>query len=185
MEIIKKNNLKEIFTALKKGAVLVFPTDTVYGLICDAANKKAVEKIFKVKKREKTKPLGIFVKSVNDINKFAILGKDQSVIFKDNKITGILKTRKKNLSKLVYKKNTIGIRIPKYKLLNTILDKFNRPLAQTSANISGKPATTKIKYILRQFKNEDVLIVDVGDLPKNKPSSIIDLTDNNINIIRK
>ena len=128
---------------------------------------------------------GIFVKNIKVIKKFAIVGLQEEDVLKDNKITGILKSRKKILSRLVYKKNTIGIRIPKYKLLNLILNKFNKPLAQTSANISGMPATTKIKDILRQFKNEDVLVVDVGNLPKNKPSAIIDLTNSNIKIIRK
>lgn len=184
MEIIKKNNIKEIITALKKGAVLVLPTDTVYGLICNASNNIAVAKIFKIKKREKSKPLGVFVKDIKSAKKLAIIDKAEKFL-KNNKNTVILNVKKKNLSNLVYKNNTIGIRIPKYKLLNLVLNKFNKPIAQTSANISGRPATVKINNILKQFKNTDVLIVDVGNLPKNKPSAIIDLTNNNIKIIRK
>ena len=66
MQIIKKEkiNLKEIVKMIKQGKVLVFPTDTVYGLVCDATNKKAVEKIFKIKKRSKKKPIPIFVKNL-------------------------------------------------------------------------------------------------------------------------
>jgi L-threonylcarbamoyladenylate synthase len=185
MQIIKKNNIKEIITALKKGAVLVFPTDTVYGLICDAGSRKAVSTIFRIKKRDKSKTLGIFVRDVKSASKIAFVGKNEAEILGDNTTTLILEAKKKTLSKLVYKRNTIGIRIPKYKLLNLVLEKFNKPIAQTSANISGEKATVKIKDILMQFRDEDISVVDVGDLPKNKPSAIIDLTDNNIKIIRK
>ena len=186
MKIIQgnKKNIKEIITALKNGAVLVLPTDTVYGLVCDATNKKAVSKIYKIKKRDKAKPLGIFVKSIKYVKKFSFINKDQEKILEDNKITVILKSKGRVFSNLVYKNKTIGIRVPKYKLLNCILDKFKNPIAQTSANISGKSATIKIKDILKDFKNEDVLVVDTGNLPKAKPSTIIDLSNNNIKIIR-
>ena len=98
MEIIKKNNISEIITALKNGAVLVFPTDTVYGLICDAGNKKAVDKIYSIKKREKSKPLGVFVKDIKTIKNLAFIDSEKELIFKDNKITFILDAKKKNLS---------------------------------------------------------------------------------------
>lgn len=186
MEIIKLSEVKvgRLITALENGAVLVLPTDTVYGLVCDAGNEKAVEKIFEIKKREKSKPLAIFVKDIKTAKKFAFINKNQEDFLKDNKITAILKAQKEVLPKLVYKGGTIGIRIPKYDLLNEILNKFENPLAQTSANISGNPATTGIADILEQFKEEDIIIVDAGDLPKNETSTIIDLTDK-IKVIRK
>ena len=64
MEIIKKNksNMGKVISALKNGAVLVLPTDTVYGLVCDATNKKAVEKIYKIKNRPRFNPLPVFIK---------------------------------------------------------------------------------------------------------------------------
>jgi len=187
MQTIKQDkiNIGKIVAALKNGAVLVCPTDTVYGLVCDASNEKSVEKIFEIKKRDKSKPLGIFVKDIKAAKKLAFADKNQESFLKDNEITAILKAKKPVLSELVYKNKTIGIRIPNYKFLNLILEKFNKPLVQTSANISGKETTVKIKNILKQFKTQEVIIVDGGDLPKNKPSTIIDLTNNNINILRK
>ncbi|MFA6190539.1 MAG: L-threonylcarbamoyladenylate synthase [Candidatus Staskawiczbacteria bacterium] len=186
MEIIKKNknNINKIITALKKGAVLVFPTDTVYGLVCDASNKKAVEKIFKIKKRDKSKPLGVFVKDIKTAFKIAVVKKEYEKFLKNNKNTVILKSRLRQGFGGRSKK-TIGIRIPKYKFLNLILDEFKKPIAQTSANISGKPATTKIKEVLKQLGKENILIIDAGDLIKNKPSAIIDLTGAKNKIIRK
>lgn len=186
MKLIQQNkkNIKEILTALKNGAVLVLATDTVYGLVCDARNNPAVEKIFEIKKRDKQKVLGIFVKNIPAAKKITVVKKKYEKFLSDNKTTSILQAKEKKLSKLVYKENTIGIRIPDYQFLNLILNKFNKPLAQTSANISGSPATTKIKEVLEQFKAEDVVIVDAGDLPETKPSQVIDLTQKHLTRIR-
>lgn len=190
MEIItaKKQNLKITLSALKDGEILVCPTDTVYGLICDASNSRAVEKIFRIKSRPRTKPLPVFVKDIKMAKNYAFLDGKQEEFLENNKITVILKAKKPHkLSPLVYKKGTIGIRIPKYKFLNSVLDKFGKPLAQTSANISGAPATTKIKEVLEQFKNKKLkpdLIVDAGDLPESRPSKVIDLSGAKVKILR-
>jgi len=178
-----ENNIKEIIAALKNGAVLVLPTDTVYGLVCDAKNKKAVEKIFDIKDREKTKPLAVFVKSIEMAKEIAEINKPAEEFLKDSKTTVVVKAKDRRLSDLVYKDGTIGIRIPDYRFLNLILDEFNAPLAQTSANVS-EGALTEIAKIRFQFGSEEVLIIDAGDLPKRNASSIIDLTKDAIKIIR-
>ncbi|MCX6722243.1 MAG: L-threonylcarbamoyladenylate synthase [Candidatus Staskawiczbacteria bacterium] len=191
MKIIKenKNNIKEIITALKNGAVLVCPTDTVYGLICDAGNEKAVEKIFSVKNRDKSKPLLAFVESISGAKKIAEVNEKQEEFLKKNwpgKVTVVLKA-KKGLSALVRKENTVGVRIPNYKFLNLILETFGKPLAQTSANISGDSAITEINEVLKQFEAKERqpdIIIDAGNLPKSEPSTIIDLTSKNKKIIR-
>ena len=186
IKINPKNPEKEIIQKaveiIKKGGVAVFPTDTVYGLLADARNEKAVAKIFKIKRRPKTKPLAIFIKDIKMARKYAFISKKQENFLKKNwpgKLTVILKS-KNNLSEGVGAENkTIGIRIPDYKLINLLFEKINFPVAQTSANISGNEATTKIKEVLRQFigrKTEPDLIINAGDLRQNQPSKIIDLT---------
>ena len=186
MEVIKlgQKAVNKTANILKNGGVAIFPTDTVYGFLADAGNKKAVEKIFKIKKRARSKPLPVFVKDIKAAKELAEITKDQEKILKKHwpgKYTFILKLKaSKNLSKLVIgKNNTIGIRIPKYKFLNDLLKKINKPLAQTSVNISGKPEIKKIKEIIAKFadnKNKPDLIIDGGDLLKSKPSKIVDLT---------
>lgn len=187
MKIIQadKKNIKEITAALENGAVLVLATDTVYGLVCDALNAKAVEKIFEIKKRDRQKPLGVFVKNLESAKEIAVVKKEHENFLNDNKITSILPAKNKSLSPLVYKNNTIGVRIPKYEFLNLVLNEFNKPIAQTSANISGEQASNKISDIIFQFKNEDILVIDSGDLPDCQASAIMDLTNNGIKIIRK
>jgi len=178
----QKNIIQKAAEIIKKGGVTVFPTDTVYGLLADARNEKAIYKIFKIKKRLKTKPLGIFVKNMEMAKKYAFIDTKQEKFLKKNwpgKITAILKS-KNNLPKgLAAGSRTIGIRISDCELIDSLFEKINFPLAQTSANISGKEATTKINEVLEQFTGEKTkpdLIINAGDLFKNKPSKIVDLT---------
>jgi len=182
--------LKITTRSIKKGEIIVCPTDTVYGLCSDALNKKAVKRIFTIKKRPKGKPLPIFVKDIKMARKFAKIDKNQEKFLKNPKITLVLEIRnKKNFPKgIVSQDNKIGIRAPNYNFLNVLLKKLNLPLAETSANISGKPASTKIKEVLKQFKNQKHqpdLIIDAGNLKKAKPSKVIDLTGSKPRILRK
>lgn len=172
MEIVKPS-LKKAVKAIREGKILVCPTDTVYGLVCDAANKKAVEKLFKIKKRPRGKPIPIFVRDIKMAKKLAKIDKEQELFLKQvwpGKVTVVLKS--KNQDK-------IGLRIPNYKWLLGLAEQLNRPLTGTSANISGRPASTKIKEVLRQFrgqKHQPDLVINAGDLKKSKPSTVIDLT---------
>lgn len=185
-----KKIIKEATKAIKKGKIVVCPTDTVYGLLCDARNKKAVEKLFKIKKRKKEKPIPIFVKGIEAAKKLAQIDKKQEKFLKSawpGKVTAILK-RKGKIKLYGIDKKTIGLRIPKYKLVNILLKKLNRPLTGTSANISDNPPSTKIKEVLPQFKNQKLkpdLVLDAGDLKPSKPSTVIDLTEKKIKILRK
>jgi len=183
--------IKEVVEIIKAGGVIVCPTDTVYGLICDAANKRAVERIFKIKKRPKGKPIPIFVKNIKMAKKFVKLNKKQEKFLKNNKITAVLKV--KNQAKKVFpggiisSEDKIGIRIPNYKPINNLFKKLKFPLTGTSANISGKLAPTRIKEVLKQFQKEKIqpdLILDAGNLKPSKPSMVIDLTNKTPKILR-
>ncbi len=184
-----KDEVSLIVKYLQEGKVLVVPTDTVYGLVCDATNEEAVEKIFSIKKREKSKPLLVFVRDVEMAEKYAEVGDIQKEFLSKNwpGDTSVVLRAKDGLSKLVYKNGTIGLRQPNHGLIAMVLEEFKKPLAQTSANISGQPATVKIEEILRQFESQNVqpdLVVDAGDLLEKKPSKIVDFTEEARKIIR-
>ena len=177
--------------SIKQGEVVVCPTDTVYGLIADATNEKAVKKLLKIKKRNTQKPIPIFVKDIKIAKKFALINKNQEKFLKkvwSGKVTVVLK-RKGKLPRILFRnKKTIGLRIPDYKIINQLLLIINRPLTGTSANISGQPPSTKIKEVISQFKNQKFqpdLIIDAGNLPKSKPSIVLDLTTSPTKILRK
>jgi L-threonylcarbamoyladenylate synthase len=190
METIRqsKKALGKAVLLIKKGRVIICPTDTVYGFLADAASKKAVGDIFKIKKRPTSKPLPVFIKDIKTAKKLAFIKKEEEKILKKywpGKYTFVLK-RKKGVKLYGVDENTIALRIPKYKFLNDLLKKINKPLVQTSVNVSGKQPLTKIKDIQETIEGMDfeILIINGGDLKRVKPSKIIDLTSKALTIIR-
>ena len=178
---------------LARGQTVVCPTDTVYGLLADATNEKAVERVFEIKKREKKKALPVFIKDIETAKKYVIMDKDMKMFLEEiwpGKITVALKIKKNSgLPKIVYaNKKTLGLRIPDCKIVNQILDKFGKPLIATSANISGKPSSVKIEEIYNSFQDQEIrpdLILNCGNLPNSNPSSVIDFSNDKPKIIRR
>lgn len=184
MEVVTINNKKSLIQAvdfINRGGVVVCPTDTIYGFLASAENKKAVNKIYKIKNRPRSKPLPVFVKDFKMAKSLAEIDKNQEKIIKKywpGKYTFVL--HKKN------KSGTTALRMPKYKFLNSLLNKINKPLVQTSVNISDQDAMRKPNDIINQFeKVKDLLFIDAKSLPKRKSSTIIDLTKSNLLILRK
>ena len=182
MQIVKPNlsAIAKAVAFLKKGGVIICPTDTVYGFLADASNKKAVDKIYKIKKRPKSKPLPIFVSNIKMAKELAEIDARQMRYLKKywpGKYTFILPKRGGG---------TIALRIPKYSFLQKLLKKVNRPLAQTSVNISEQTPLNSLGKIMAIFgKNKLVgLIINAGDINKIKPSRIVDLTTYNLTVIR-
>lgn len=179
MEILKlkgpdhREVLNKAAKAVREGKTLVCPTDTVYGLICDAGNRKALKRLFEVKSRDKNKPVPLFVKDMKMAKKIARIDKEQELFLKKvwpGKLTAVLKSKKGG---------TVGLRIPDYKFINQLLLETGRPLTGTSANISGIPGSTKIKEVVSQFqgrKNQPDLIINAGNLKKSQTSTVVDLT---------
>ncbi|TSC56687.1 MAG: tRNA threonylcarbamoyladenosine biosynthesis protein [Parcubacteria group bacterium Greene0714_21] len=181
---------KKAVLALQKGKVLACPTDTVYGLIADAANKKAVQKIFQIKGRDIGKPLPVFVKDVAMAKRIARVSPLQEKYMREvwpGKVTLILESRGL-LAKGTGTQESIGLRIPKHKLVQAILQKVNKPVTGTSANLSGEPPLSDSKEIFRKFQNKksqpDILI-DAGKLSFSKPSKVIDIRGKKPITIRK
>jgi len=192
--ILRSKNFKKIVKiaekSIKEGKILICPTDTVYGLIADATNKKAVKKVFQIKKRSFKKPIPIFVKDIKTAKRITKVDKKQEKLLKKywpGKVTVILKPKRKFPKGIGKPKAEIGLRIPNYKIINQLLLTFGRPLTGTSANISGKIASTKIKEIINQFRDQKYqpdLVIDAGNLTKNKPSIIIDLINSRSKVLR-
>ncbi len=178
---------------LKRGQVVVCPTDTVYGLLADATNKEAVEKLFKIKGRSRKKAVSVFVKDMKAAKKYAKMDKEMTMFLGEiwpGKITVAL-IRKKNtgLAKQIYAgKKTIGLRIPDCKLVRDIADKFKKPLTGTSANISGHPSALRIEEVFRYFEDREIrptLILSAGNLPYSNPSTVVDFSKDKPKIIRR
>ncbi len=195
-EVISEKSKNVVNTSsefIKRGQVIASPTDTVYGLLADATLDKVVEKVYRIKGREKNKPLPVFVKDMAMAKKLAHIDKDQEEFLKEvwpGRTTVVLKKKGRNgVSKIVTaNKKTIALRIPNHKLVKEILSEVNKPLTGTSANISGKGYFIKIKDVLNDFEKEEIrpdLIIDGGDLAKSCPSIIVDLSKKKPKILRK
>lgn len=167
-------------TILKKGGTIVYPTETSYGLGCDSLNKKAISKIFKIKKRPKSKNLTYIISSLDMAKKYGILTKDDIKLVKSfmpGPLTLVVKTNNK-YQKIIGKE--FAFRISSSSIARNLAKKLGRPIVSTSANLSGHPDIYNIKKI--EIKPD--FIIDSGKLIKRKPSTIMDLFDG-INIRRQ
>lgn len=176
---------KEVILALKKGKVVLAPTDTIYGLLANGLNKQAVEKVFQIKKRDFKKPVPFFVKDLKMAKKFAQIDRKREKILKrywPGKYTFVFKRKKKKI--FGASPSTIGLRIPNHLLIKKILEKVDFPIVGTSANISGLFGSFKINEVLSQLEILPELIIDQGNLKPSKPSKVIDLTSSRAKILR-
>ena len=182
---------KNLASVLKNGAVGVIPTDTLYGIGCNALDEKAVKKIFEIKNRPWAKPLPIIVRNLRWAKGLAHISKRNEETLNrvwPGKVTAILPKREIVPDVLTSGTKTVGIRIPDHPVTDQLLKLFGYPIALTSANISGDEPTQDIDEIInvfsRQLTRQPDLVLDVGILPKSEPSSILDLTGDKPKISR-
>ena len=177
---------KKAAKLLSEGAIGVIPTDTIYGICASALNKKAAQKVYKLRKRNPQKPCIILISSITDLNKFDVKLKNwqRKILEKiwPSKISVVLSSKSSKFFYLHRGTKTLAFRLPKNKLILEIL-KISGPLVAPSANFEGKSPAKTINEAKKYFKNQ-VFYLNRGEL-KNKPSTIIDLTTNKIKIIRK
>mgnify|MGYP006291372685 CR=1 FL=1 len=182
---MKKNVINEAIFALKKGEIIVYPTDTLYGIGADIKNIEAVEKIYDIKKRPKSYPISVAVSNIDSIKKIAYLDENSKILaekFLPGPLCLILK-KKDNVPDIVTSgKKNVAIRIPDNKKALSLTKNFG-PITCTSANIHGTPVPNVINKIYMQFKDKISIYIDEGKL-SSKPSTIVDATSDKIRIIR-
>ena len=176
-----KKTLVKTINFLNNGNVVGLPTETVYGLGGNAYSKKAIKKIYKLKKRPKSNPLIIHYYNLNDIRKDVILNNNFIILYKKlcpGPITFIL--NKKMNSKIQplasAKLKTIAVRFPKHKFIRSLLKKIDFPLAMPSANKSKSVSPTSAKDVFEEFKKKIPFIVDGGFSKIGIESTVVDLT---------
>jgi len=185
------DDIKLIANELKNGKVIAYPTDTIYGLGCDGTNVKSINRVYRIKKRPKTKPMLILISGFEMFRKYFCVNKDQLDFLKQiwpGPYTAVLKAKKSLPANLQTKDQGAGVRFPKNKFLIELIKKLDRPLVSTSLNISGDKNIININEIERYFPKGSLpdLLINAGKLPWKKPSTVIDLRDiYNIKILRK
>tara|TARA_B100001540_G_C15448275_1_gene479917 strand:+ start:44 stop:628 length:585 start_codon:yes stop_codon:yes gene_type:complete len=174
--IVKENQINSAIKTLNEGNILIYPTDTLYGLGADATNTSAIEKINKLKKRKT--PLSIMVSSLNEIEKYAVINSDIKKELKKifpGPFTALLQSKKTKLSYLVQNQSDkIGIRVPNHPFCLDLLNEYKKPIITTSVNTHGEKALNNINEIEKKFSK--INIYYQNNNLDSKGSTIIDFT---------
>ncbi|MDR2911570.1 MAG: threonylcarbamoyl-AMP synthase [Bacteroidales bacterium] len=186
-----QNDIKESLKILKTGGVILYPTDTVWGIGCDATNTEAVQRIYRIKKREDSKSMLVLMENpalldryVSNIPEIALDLAELST----KPLTIIYQNAKNLASNLIAKDGSIGIRFTKETFTSWLIKQFRKPLVSTSANISGEKPPVFFGEISEEIKTQVDYIVEYrqDDTTPTCPSSIIKLGQGGqIEIIRK
>ncbi|KKU53358.1 MAG: threonylcarbamoyl-AMP synthase [Candidatus Ryanbacteria bacterium RIFCSPHIGHO2_12_FULL_47_12b] len=158
---------------LGRGGIIIVPTDTVYGIGCDAVNGAAKEKIFHIKQRDQKKLIPFLVADISMAERIVKIDEKFKLALLrvwPGAFTGVFACQSGGAS--------VGIRIPNYPWLVDLIKTFGSPLAVTSANISGGNAHTRIEDVMHDFRDSHGvdLIIDAGDLPDSITSTVVDFT---------
>ena len=167
---------------LQKGGVVLYPTDTLYGLGADAFSDEAVDKVYEIKGRDERKPMHCIVADLAMAELYAYVDNDARLLMKQllpGALTLILKKRPHVRRGIARGLDTIGIRIPNNELCLALAREFDRPYTATSANVAGLPPARSVEPIVRQLASAAAsvdLIIDAGELPPSEPSTVVDLS---------
>lgn len=193
MKIVKINPQKieddlidESIRLMESGEIILYPTDTLYGLGANIFDENALKELYSVKKRSTTKPISVCVSNIDWIPKIAkISSKKLNIISKilPGPFTIILKKKDCISELLTGGSETIGIRIPDSEICQKISQKF--PITTSSANISGQETKKSVDEILEQLDTDLGLVIDAGPSPEDKASTVIDFTLDPPIILRK
>jgi len=181
LRIDPENPEKELIilasNAIGEGKILIYPTDTVYGIGCSVKSRN-VKKIFEIKKRSKKNPLSVAFSSLEMVKRHVFLMSKEEGFIKDNILkpyTFIARKRKSISDTITAGKNTVGIRIPDHKVVKDIIENAGIPIITTSANISGEKAPVSFDEIDEGIIAKVDLAIDSGICRIGKPSAVIDL----------
>jgi L-threonylcarbamoyladenylate synthase len=184
-------DIKKALEVLKGGGVILYPTDTIWGIGCDATNPEAVSKVYKIKQREDSKSMLVLMENPNLITSYIDEMPEVAwdLIDVAEKPLTIIYPGAKNLApNLVASDKSIGIRITSEKFTQNLIQRFRKPIVSTSANISGQPAPANFDEISEEVKSQVDYIVNYrqDDITKATSSGIIKLgVGGEIQIIRK
>lgn len=186
-----QNDIKKALEVLKSGGVILYPTDTIWGLGCDATNPDAVKRIYNIKKREDSKSMLVLMENPALLERYVEEVPDVAwdlAEISTTPLTVIYPGAKNLAANLIAADDSIGIRFTKEEFTSRLLQRFRRPIVSTSANISGEEAPTFFDEISEEVKEQVDYIVEYrqDDITPAQPSSIIKLgPGGQINIIRE
>ncbi|MGC9017404.1 MAG: L-threonylcarbamoyladenylate synthase [Caldimicrobium sp.] len=180
--------LKEIALLLKKGKVGAIPTETFYGLAANPFSEEALNRLFYLKRRPSDKPILLLLGRLEDLSKVCArvpsLALKLIKAFWPGPLTLVLPAKKDLSPLLTAGTKTIGVRLSSCELTRRIAKAFGGPITGTSANLSGNPPCRTAEEVLQQIPEID-FVVDSGETKGDKPSTVIEVLDKEVKLIRE
>lgn len=185
-----QEEINKAFEIIREGGIILYPTDTVWGIGCDATNPEAVAKIYKLKQRAETQSMIVLMngeKMMYNVFKNIPEAAWQIIDLSEKPTTLILDEPRNVAANLIAPDKSLGIRLVKEPFCFKLMEKMKKPLVSTSANISGQPTPKSFKEISAEIiKGVDYVVNLQHDRIAGKPSTIIKLTnDSQVKVIRK
>ena len=181
--------LKRAVSIIEEGGIVAFPTESFYGLGVDATNSSAIQRIFRVKKRDPGLPLLILISSIDELSKYTASIPPEALElgrrFWPGGLTMVLQRSQAIPSLLTAGTGKIGIRVSGHPLAHALTLELNVPVTGTSANISGRPPCTRADEVVECFGGQVDLILDGGITKGTHPSTLLDVTSNPPLLIRE
>lgn len=181
--------LEQAAELIKQGKIVVFPTETVYGIGTNGLDENAVKKLYKVKQRPLSKPISLLVSNMEMVN---LIAKDITEVeykimekFFPGPLTIILKKKEIVPDILTAGQDTVGIRMPKGEIARKLVEYANLPIAAPSANISGEPSGTNLQEIKKHFEGKVDYFIDGGNSELGLASTIVQVVDGKPQILRQ
>lgn len=186
---IEYKKLKKPAKIIKNGGIVVFPTETVYGIGTNGLDEKAIKKLYEVKQRPLNKPISLLVSNIDMINEIAknITKLEYALIkeFFPGPLTIVLKKKDIVPNILTANNDTVGIRMPENEIALKLIEYAGVPIATPSANISGQPSGTNLENIMKDFYGKADYFINGGQSKIGFASTIIQVIDNVPHILRK
>lgn len=186
-----KDEVAKALEAIQQGGIILYPTDTIWGIGCDATNTEAVKKIFALKQRNEAKSMIILLDTdnklqgyVNDVPEVAY----NLIEYTENPLTLVLSGAKNISPALIADDGSIGIRISSHPFCRQLVQRMRKPLVSTSANISGQPSPKNFGEVAEAIINgvDYVVNLEQDDISERKPSTIMRLQpDGRFEFIRR
>ena len=189
-----KNYMNKLFETgkavrnLNDGNVVIVPTDTVPGLAVDATNESAIERIYKIKKRDYNKTIPLLFPSVEQARKYLSISKEEMKLaekFWPGGLTLVLKSKKVLPHILENPAGNIGARIPANETTRKLIKMLGKPIAATSINISGEPSITNLEQIPASITSQIAGILAGNYKSEGKPSTVVEVVKNEVKVYRE
>ncbi|MFQ5583035.1 MAG: L-threonylcarbamoyladenylate synthase [Calditrichia bacterium] len=183
-----KRYIQKAVEALESGQLVIYPTDTVYGLGCSINNKQAIERIYKIKGKSKFTPMSIICSSIRDAAKYARISNFAFRVMKrcfPGPFTVVLEATREIPKLMLTRQKEIGIRIPDNKVVIEIVELLGHPIITSSINIPGEEILNDPEKIIEIYSGKVDLLLDTGPLPEPVPSTVLRIEDNNVEILRE